>query len=97
MHPETEPPQQSAIVDCPCCESAYRYSGKQIIRGSPQKSQNCKRRPAKKPDGAVLIAASIVAAVRLRGQEIHPSPKLNDVVHDSILLARTILRELERR
>jgi hypothetical protein len=45
-----------------------------------------------KENGAVLIAASIVAAIRLRGQEIKPSPKLNGVVHDSILLARTIWR-----
>ncbi len=49
-----------------------------------------------KENGAVLIAASIVAAIRLRGQEIKPSPKLNAVVHDSILLARTILAQLEK-
>jgi hypothetical protein len=45
----------------------------------------------------VLIAASVVAAIRLRGQEIKPSPKLNAVVHDSILLARMILAQIERR
>jgi hypothetical protein len=50
-----------------------------------------------KENGAVLIAASIVAAIRLRGQEIKPSPKLNAVVYDSILLARTILAHLEMR
>jgi hypothetical protein len=43
-----------------------------------------------KENGAVLIAAFIVAAIRVRGQEIKPSPKLNAVVYDSILLARTI-------
>ena len=31
------------------------------------------------------------------GQEINPSPKLNAVVHDSILLAPTIVAEIERR
>ena len=49
-----------------------------------------------KENGAVLIAASIVAAIRLRGQEIKPSPKLTAVVHDSILLARTILAQMEK-
>ncbi len=48
------------------------------------------------PNGALLVAVSIVAAIRLRGREIAPSPKLNAVVHDSILLARTILAQLER-
>lgn len=50
-----------------------------------------------KQNGAILIAASIIAAIRLRGQEIKPSPKLNAVVYDSILLARTVLAQLERR
>lgn len=48
-------------------------------------------------NGALLVAASIIAAIRLRGQEIKPSPKLNAVVYDSILLARTILAHLESR
>jgi hypothetical protein len=48
-------------------------------------------------NGAVLIAAAIVAAIRLRGEEIKPSPRLNAVVHDSILVARTVLAQLERR
>jgi hypothetical protein len=40
-------------------------------------------------DGALLVAASIVAAIRLRGQEITRSPKLVAVASDSVLLART--------
>jgi hypothetical protein len=46
-----------------------------------------------KENRAVLIVASIVATIRLRGEGIKPSPKLNAVVHDSILLARTILAQ----
>ncbi len=49
-----------------------------------------------KENGAILIAASVVAAIRLRGQEIKPSPKLNAVVYDSILLAQTIWAQLEK-
>ncbi|HEY5027950.1 MAG TPA: hypothetical protein VIK39_06045 [Candidatus Angelobacter sp.] len=47
-------------------------------------------------DGALLVAASIVAAIRLRGQEITHSPKLAAVVGDSVLLARTVMATIER-
>ncbi|MBZ5525358.1 MAG: hypothetical protein LAP21_24285 [Acidobacteriia bacterium] len=47
-------------------------------------------------NGALLIAASIVAAIRLRGQEINPSPKLTATIKDSVQLARLVLPELER-
>jgi len=47
-------------------------------------------------DGALLVAASIVAAIRLRGQEITLSPKLVAVVGDSVLLARTVMAAIER-
>jgi hypothetical protein len=42
----------------------------------------------------MLIAASVVAAIRLRGEEIKPSPKLNATIRDSLLLARTILERI---
>lgn len=48
-------------------------------------------------NGALLIAASIVAAIRLRGQDMRPSPKLTATVKDSIELARRVLAELEQR
>ena len=47
-------------------------------------------------NGAVLIAASIIAAIRLRGQEIRPSPQLTGVIKDSVMLARLVLAELLR-
>jgi hypothetical protein len=47
-------------------------------------------------NGAVLIAACIVAAIRLRGQEIKPSPKLTATIKESVQLARLILGEIER-
>jgi hypothetical protein len=86
-------------VTCSCCWQTYRYSGKQITREAPTPNQHCAKLKsiAPKTDGAVLVAASVVTAIRLRGQEIKPSPKLNAVVHDSILLARTILAQMERR
>jgi hypothetical protein len=46
--------------------------------------------------GALLIAASIVAAIRLQGIDIKPSPKLTEVVKVSVELAWRVLAELER-
>ncbi len=45
--------------------------------------------------GALLIAACIIAAIRLRGEPIRPSPKLTSTVAESVELAKMILRELE--
>lgn len=46
--------------------------------------------------GVLLIAASIIAAIRLRGEPIRPSPKLKGVIVESVQLARLVLKELER-
>jgi hypothetical protein len=48
-------------------------------------------------NAAVLIAASIVAAIRLRGEPVKPSPKLTATIKDSVDLARMVLAEVERR
>ncbi len=50
-----------------------------------------------KQNGALLIAASIIAVIRLRGEPIKPSPKLSAVVADSVDLARFVLRQIEGR
>ena len=47
-------------------------------------------------NGALLIAASIVAAIRLRGEPIVRSPKVMAAIADSVQLARLVLQELER-
>lgn len=49
-----------------------------------------------KQNGALLIAACIVAAIRLRGEPIRPSPKLMSTIADAVQLARMVLREIER-
>jgi len=48
-------------------------------------------------NASLLIAASIVAAIRLRGEEIKPSPKLTATVRDSVNLARLVLSEIEHK
>ena len=46
--------------------------------------------------GALFIAASIIAAIRLRGEPIRPSPKLTATLAESVALAKAVLRELQR-
>jgi hypothetical protein len=47
-------------------------------------------------NGALLIAACIVAAIRLRGEPIRPSPKLTATIYDSVQLARMVLAQIQR-
>ncbi len=44
--------------------------------------------------GALLIAATLTAAIRLRGEPIANTPKVIATIHDSIKLARLVLRSL---
>ena len=99
-HGQTKPataPISSTVLNCPCCNSDYRYGSKDIIRGNPKRNPACSRKhqPPKR-DGAVVIAASIVAAIRLRGEAITNSPKVTAAVSDSLQLARMVMARLER-
>ena len=104
-HGKLDPPAcpiQSAVLNCPCCASDYRYSGADIRRGRPQRNSLCQSRPPKsqpqsqsKLDGALLISASIVAAIRLRAEPVTRSPKVVATVADSIQLARMVMARLE--
>jgi hypothetical protein len=44
----------------------------------------------------LVIAASIIAAVRLARDDIRPSPRVVSVVSDSVALARMILEKIIR-
>jgi hypothetical protein len=46
--------------------------------------------------GALLIAATLTAAIRLRGEEIKRSPKVLFVIAESVQLARMVLAKLQR-
>jgi len=41
--------------------------------------------------GALLVAATLVAAIRLRDEPIANTPKVIATIHDSIKLARLVL------
>lgn len=49
-----------------------------------------------KLDGATLVAASTVAAIRLRGEEVKGSPKLKSVIYDSVRLVRLVMSEIAK-
>lgn len=45
--------------------------------------------------GALLVAASIIAAVKLAREPIKDTPRVLSAVADSVKLARMILRKIE--
>ena len=48
-----------------------------------------------KQRGALLIAASLIAAIRLRGEPVQPSPRLKATIYDSVEPAVLVWRELQ--
>jgi len=53
--------------------------------------------PEERERGALLIAACLIAAIRLRGEPIQRSPKLKATIYDSVQLAVLIWREIQGR
>ena len=101
------PPQDTVIVTCSCCWAAYRYSPAEVFKGPPGPSSNCydrgrpnndRGRPnnkeEKKPNAVLLIAASLIAAVRLNREEIKSSPIVYSKIADSSRLAEMIQSRL---
>ncbi len=98
------PPQDTVIVTCSCCWAAYRYSPAEVSKGPPGPSSNCydRGRPnsrpnnkeEKRPNAVLLIAASLIAAVRLNREEIKSSPIVYSKIADSIRLAEMIQSRL---
>ena len=46
--------------------------------------------------GALLIAATLVAAIKLRGERIDNSPRVHYAISEAILLARKVLSRLQQ-
>ena len=53
--------------------------------------------PEEREHGALLIAACLIAAIRLRGEPIQPSPKLKATIYDSVRLVVLVWREIQGR
>ena len=76
------PPHDTVIVACSCCWTAYRYSPAEVFKGPPGPSVRCgtsrsarstdshNNKEAKNSNSVLLIAASLIAAVRLNREEI---------------------------
>ena len=47
-----------------------------------------------KQKGALLIAASLIVVIRLRGEPIDKSPKTIATIYDSVKLARMVLQRV---
>ena len=45
----------------------------------------------------VVVAASLVAVIRLKGEDLRPSPRVTSVIADSVALAKAVLREVIRQ
>lgn len=95
---EASPPYKGAVhVTCSCCWKVFGYLEEAIFRGKPRQSEQCRRAGQQtKPDSAMLVAAGTIAAIRLRGEPVQPSPKLKSVIHDAVSLARLVLAEIQK-
>lgn len=95
MSRSQEPPQDSAQVACPCCFKTFRYARQDIRRGKMQPNEACRKQMGKL-DGALLVGACLIAAIRMGSAEVRPSPKLTSTVADSVKLARSVLRGISQ-
>ena len=96
------PPQATVVVTCSCCWAAYRYNPAEVFKGPPGPSASCQanrsvnhahnnnKEEGRKADSVLLIAASLIAAVRLNREEIKSSPVVYAKIADSIRLAGMI-------
>lgn len=98
------PPHETVIMTCACCWSAYRYSPAEVFKGQPGPSTSClanrsshpgsNNKETRNPNSVLLIAASLIAAVRLNREEIKSSPAVYSKIADSIRLAEMIQARL---
>ena len=89
-------PRQTLTVTCSCCWAAYRYEPATFVKGSPRPNPSCAFHNRRHPSEAnndrkvILLAASLIAAVRLNRDEIKNTPIVQAKIGDSIQLARMI-------
>lgn|SRR6266851_1777607 len=103
-HNSEPAPQHPVLVSCSCCWTAFRYSPTEVFKGQPSPSNTCaehrsgeasnSNREERRSNAVILIAASLIAAVRLNREEIRPSPSVTAKIADSIRLAEMIQARL---
>lgn len=64
------------LVTCSCCWISWLYPPEALFSGSPAPSQECfkRARQSARTENAKLIAAAVIAAIRLNRDEIKNSP-----------------------
>jgi hypothetical protein len=67
------------------------------MRRAIAREQEDERKKRDRFDSTIVVAASIIAAVRLARDDIsRPTPRLNSIVGDSVALAQLILQKVLR-
>jgi hypothetical protein len=85
------------LVTCSCCWTAWLYTPEKMFNGSPCPSPECHKRERLqgRSDNAKLIAAAIIAAIRLNKEQIKNSPVIHSKVAESLKLAEMIVAQMK--
>ena len=105
-------PSMAMMVTCACCWGCYRYSPHDAFKGMPQPNENCRHWKAKvaaengqhrekEPNGAVIVAATLTAAMLLREElknhEIKPVPRVISRIDTAVRLAEMVAQHVKRK
>lgn len=90
-------PASRLLVTCSCCWTAWLYKPENMFNGSPAPSPDCSKRARShgRSENAKLIAAAVIAAIRLNREEITNSPAVHSKVSDSLKLAERIVAKMK--
>jgi len=94
---EPEPrPTCRLLVTCSCCWTSWLYPPEALFNGSPAPSPECfkRARQSARTENAKLIAAAVIAAIRLNRDEIKNSPVVHAKISDSLRLAEMIIARM---
>src|SRR5579859_1517003 len=95
---EPEPrPTCRLLVTCSCCWSAFLYRPEHLFNGSPAPSPKCHRRSRAegRAESTKMIAAAVIAAIRLNRDDINNSPVVHAKIADSVKLAEMIVARMK--
>jgi hypothetical protein len=106
-------PSTAMMVTCACCWGCYRYSPHDAFKGRPQPNENCRywkarlevengsAKERKEPNGAVVVAATLTAAMLLREElknhEIKPVPRVISRIDTAVRLAEMVAQHIRRK
>jgi hypothetical protein len=85
------------LVAGSCCWTSWLYSPEAMFNGSPAPSPECfkRARQSARTENAKLIAAAVIAAIRLNRDEIKSTPIVHAKINDSLKLAEMIVAKIK--